>query len=418
LRLRSPVVHLAHPSGSGALLSVVVDAARGWAAGRGHRPMSGSTQRSCAVIGTRTRTAALWAAGLAAALALAACGSDDGDSGGNGGGDSASAIDCASGSIKAEGSTAQSNAIDEWIAQYQGECSDATVAYNGTGSGAGRTNFIAGQVEFAGSDAPLSESKGEFASAATRCASNPAINLPMVVGPIAVAYNVAGIDELVLTPEVTAKIFLGEITSWDDDAIAEINDGADLPSTDIKVFFRSDDSGTTQNFTTYLNTAAPDAWPADPGQKWAGTVGEGKKGSDGVQQGVAGVDGAIGYMEFSFAENGGLSTAQIDNGSGPVELTPESASKALDGATIVGTGQDLSLKLDYATQEEGAYPIVLVTYEVVCTAGLPAEQAELVRSFLAYTASEDGQDILGDLGYAPLPGEVAEKVRAAVDALA
>lgn len=372
------------------------------------------------MIGTRTRVATQWAVGLTAVLALAACGSSGGDSGSNdaGGSTSAAAIDCATGSLKAEGSTAQSNAITEWITNYQTECSGATIAYNGTGSGAGRTNFLAGQTDFAGSDAALSESKGEFASAATRCAGNPAINLPMVVGPIAVAYNVKGIDNIILTPAVTAKIFLGEITKWDDKAIADLNSGDKLPSTDIKVFFRSDDSGTTQNFTTYLNTAAPTAWTAAPAQKWGGSVGEGKKGSDGVQQGVAGADGGIGYMEYSFADNGGLDSAQIDNGGGAVKLSPDSASKALDGATIVGTGGDLSLKLDYATKAKGAYPIVLVTYEVVCTKGLAADRAALVKSFLTYTASEDGQNVLRDLAYAPLPAAIATKVQAAVATLA
>jgi phosphate transport system substrate-binding protein len=375
------------------------------------------------VIGTRTRTAAQWAVGLSAALALAACGSSSGTSGsnnaGNGSGSpSAAAIACASGSLKAEGSTAQSNAITEWITKYQTKCSGATIAYNGTGSGAGRTNFIAGQTDFAGSDAALSQSKGEFASAATRCAGNPAINLPMVVGPISVAYNVKGIDNLILTPAVTAKIFLGEITKWDDKAIADLNSGDKLPSTAIKVFFRSDDSGTTQNFTTYLSTAAPTAWTAAPAQKWAGAVGEGKKGSEGVQQGVAAADGGIGYMEYSFADNGGLNSAQIDNGGGPVKLSSDSASKALDGATIVGTDGDLSLKLDYATKAKGAYPIVLVTYEVVCTKGLAADRAALVKSFLTYTASDDGQNVLRNLAYAPLPAAIATKVQAAVATLA
>ncbi|MCW2602124.1 MAG: phosphate transporter, periplasmic phosphate-binding protein [Pseudonocardiales bacterium] len=370
------------------------------------------------MIGTRTRATAQWAVGLTAAFALAACGSSGGDSGNTGsdGSSAAAAINCATGSLKAEGSTAQTNAITEWITNYQTECSGATIAYNGTGSGAGRTNFIAGQVDFAGSDAALSESKGEFASAATRCGGNPAINLPMVVGPIAVAYNVNGLTDLILTPAVTADIFLGKITKWDDKAIAAINKDAKLPSTAIKVFFRSDDSGTTQNFTTYLNTSAPTAWTAAPAQKWAGTVGEGKKGSDGVQQGVAAADGGIGYMEYSFADNGGLNSAQIDNGGGAVELSPESASKALEGATVVGTGSDLSLKLDYATKAKGAYPIVLVTYEVVCTKGLPAAQGALVKSFLTYTAG-DGQDVLGDLGYAPLPDAIATKVQAAVATL-
>lgn len=370
------------------------------------------------MLGTRTRTVAQWAAGLTAALALAACGSSSGDSGSNGSGSSSAAsIECAAGSLKAEGSTAQANAIAEWIANYQRACAKATIAYNGTGSGAGRTNFIAGQTDFAGSDAALSQSKGEFAAAATRCAANPAINLPMVVGPIAVAYNVKGVTNLVLTPEVTAKIFLGTITSWNDAAIKALNKDISLPSTTIKVFFRSDDSGTTQNFTTYLNTAAPSAWAATPAQKWSGTVGEGKKGSDGVQQGVAASDGGIGYMEYSFADNGGLSSAQIDNGGGAVELSPESASKALDGATVVGVDGDLSLKLDYATKAKGAYPIVLVTYEVVCTKGLATDQAALVKSFLTYTAG-DGQAVLANLGYAPLPATIAGKVQAAVATLA
>jgi phosphate transport system substrate-binding protein len=123
-------------------------------------------------------------------------------------------------------------------------------------------------------------------------------------------------------------------------------------------------------------------------------------------------------MEYSFADNGGLNSAQIDNGGGPVKLSSDSASKALDGATIVGTDGDLSLKLDYATKAKGAYPIVLVTYEVVCTKGLAADRAALVKSFLTYTASDDGQNVLRNLAYAPLPAAIATKVQAAVATLA
>jgi len=342
-----------------------------------------------------------------AALTLAACSSSgSGGSGADGtGASSAAAIDCVSGAIKAEGSTAQANAMSQWIADYQSKCSDASIAYNGTGSGAGRNNFAAGQVDFAGSDAAMSDA--ERTSAQNRCSGNPAWDLPMVVGPIAVAYNVGGVDKLTLTPSVLADIFLGKMTTWDDPAIAALNKSADLPSTPIKVFFRSDASGTTQNFTSYLSASAPADFAPAPAQAWPGSVGEGKKGSDGIQQSVSSTDGGIGYMEYSFAENANLKTAEIDNGSGAVELTPQSASKAIAAAQIVGTGNDLRLQLDYATKAEGAYPIVLVTYEVVCSTGLSADSGSLVRSFLTYTAG-DGQQALQDLGYAPLPASIIE----------
>jgi phosphate transport system substrate-binding protein len=365
---------------------------------------------------------AMWGLGAVAALVLAACSSSSGGSGGgddtggatSGGSSSAAAIDCQSGSIKAEGSTAQTNAITQWITDYQQKCTGATIAYNGTGSGAGRTNFIAGQVDFAGSDAAMSAA--EIASATTRCGGNPAIDLPMVVGPIAVAYNVSGLKDLTLTPALLSKIFLGQITTWNDPAIAAANKGVTLPSTKISVFFRSDASGTTQNFTTYLNTADPTDFPAAPAQAWPGSVGEGKKGSDQVQQSVSATDGGIGYMEYSFAENANLPTAKIDNGGGAVALTTDSASKGAATAQLVGTAPDLALKLDYANKTAGAYPIVLVTYEVVCTKGLPAANASLVKSFLTFTAGA-GQDELADLGYAPLPAAIQTKVQAAVAAM-
>jgi phosphate transport system substrate-binding protein len=376
------------------------------------------------VIRTRTRLIAAWAIGATAALTLAACSSSSGgggsssaaDSGSSSGSASASAaaIQCASGSLKGEGSTAQTNAITQWITDYQTKCSGATVAYNATGSGAGRTNFIAGQDDFAGSDAALSAA--EQTTAAARCGGNPALDLPMVIGPIAVAYNVTGLKDITLTPDVLSKIFLGSITTWNDPAIKAINSGATLPSTAIKVFFRSDASGTTSNFTNYLNTAAPASFPTPAAQAWPGAVGEGKKGSDGVQQAVTATDGAIGYMEYSFAENANLKTAKIDNGGGAVALTTDAASKAIASAAIVGTGSDLALKIDYATKTPGAYPIVLATYEIVCSKGLSTANAALVKSFLTYTSGA-GQKGLSDLGYAPLPASIATKVQAAVASL-
>jgi phosphate transport system substrate-binding protein len=374
-----------------------------------------------------TRLGAAIAGAAAIALALTACGSDNNNGGGGGGStDTASgsgtAVSCPDGSssISGAGSSAQANAMDQWITDFQSVCSDETVQYDGTaGSGAGITNFTGKQIDWAGSDAALNADKGEVSAAETACGS-PAWDLPMVVGPIALAYKLDGVTDLTLTPSVAAQILTGKITTWNDSKIAAINSGVSLPSTKITVFYRSDDSGTTQNVETYLHTAAPDDFPDTPDKTWSnntGAVGQGVKGSAGVQQGVQSTDGAIGYVEYSYAQDGGLSVAKIDNGGGAVELTTESASKAVASAQVVGTDGDLSLKLDYATKTEGAYPLILVTYEIVCSKYADAAKGAAIKSFLTYT-SGDGQAALADLGYAPLPDEVLSQVKDSVSKIA
>ncbi|MFN8075485.1 MAG: phosphate ABC transporter substrate-binding protein PstS [Kineosporiaceae bacterium] len=367
-----------------------------------------------------TRHARLAGVVLVGTLALAACGSDDNTTGaastvsGDGG-------DCATGTLNAEGSSAQKNAIEEAIASYQEKCTGATINYNPTGSGAGIKQFIAAQVDFAGSDSALKteakDGKVEADDAKARCQGNPAWDLPMVAGPIAVAYNLSGVDKLVLSPEVAAKAFLGQITKWNDPAIAALNSGATLPDKEIKVFYRSDESGTTENFAKYLNTAASSVWTEKPAKAWPGKVGEGREKSAGVSEGVKQTDGGLTYVEWSYARDNDLGVAQIDNGGGAVELTAASASKALEVAAPSGEGNDLKLKLDYATKEAGTYPIVLVTYEVVCSKGLDADKTKLVKSFLKHFSSTEVQSGLTDLGYAPLPDSVRTKVVAAVDAI-
>ena len=352
-------------------------------------------------------------------LALAGCGSDDNTTATPGSGGSATestaAIDCASGTLNGEGSSAQKNAIDQVIQQgYQSQCADATINYNATGSGSGRQQFTGGQVDWAGSDSALKPE--EQAAATARCAGNPAWDLPMVAGPIAIAYKLDGVDDLVLDAAVTAKIFSGTITTWNDPAIAALNPDATLPSTAISVFFRTGKSGTTENFTKYLHAAAPDAWTAEGAQEWAGK-GEGREGSAGVAQAVSGASGGITYVEWSYAQDNALSVAKIDNGSGAVELTGESAGKTVASATQTGEGNDLALKIDYATKEAGAYPIVLVTYEIVCSKGLDAEKTALLKSFLTYFSDSATQEGLQEIGYAPLPAEVSTKVQAAIAAI-
>ncbi|MFL6026447.1 MAG: phosphate ABC transporter substrate-binding protein PstS [Friedmanniella sp.] len=359
-------------------------------------------------------------------LSFAACGSDPAGtaapaSNSSGGSSSSSGLGCPEGSLNAEGSSAQANAITEVISGYNSECQDkATIEYNPTGSGAGIKSFYNGLVDFAGSDSALktvaADGVVESDKAAERCEGNPAWNLPMVVGPVAFAYNVDGVDKLVLNAEVLAQIFNGTIKTWDDPKIAKLNSGAKLPDAPITVFFRSDESGTTENTTKFLQAAGNGAWKDAPAKAWTGT-GEGKNKSSGVAEGVTSTKNSISYMEWSYARDNKLKIAELDSGKGPVELTGESVGKAVDEATVAGSGNDLSLKLKYAGNAAGAYPALLVTYEVVCSKGLAADKTAIVKDFLGYFASEQTQQGLEDLGYAPLPAELLTKVKTAVSAI-
>jgi phosphate transport system substrate-binding protein len=354
---------------------------------------------------------------VTATLALAACGSDNNTSSGGGGGASggpSSAISCASGSLKSQGSTAQANAMTAWIKNYQTACSSATIDYQATGSGAGQQAFISGTADFAGSDSALATADQPKADA--RCKTGSAIHLPMVVGPIGVVYNVSGVSSLQLKPATIAKIFSGKVTTWNDPAIAADNQGATLPATKILAIHRSDSSGTTDNFTKYLTAAAPADWSYGHDKTWKAPGGDAEKGNDGIAAAMSKTDGSIGYVEWSFAQANSLKMAKIGNASGEfVELTGEAAGKTIASAKVGGASStDMQLTIDYNTKAAGAYPIVLVTYEIVCEKGTPSSTLPLVKSFLTYTASPDGQAAATKVGYAPLPDEVRTKVASTV----
>jgi phosphate transport system substrate-binding protein len=371
-----------------------------------------------------SRTGRLAGAALVGAMALSACGSDNNtssstsSSGAGSSGAATGTIACAKGTLNSSGSTAQANAMSQWIKDYQTACSGATVNYGGGGSGQGVTDFLNGQTAFAGSDSALNAAKGEPTKADARCKTGKAVDLPMVAGPIAVVYNVQGVSALTLTPSLLAKIFSGKITTWNDPAIAAANSGVTLPANKITTVHRSDSSGTTDNFTKYLDAAAKTDWTFSHDKQWKATGGQGSKGSDGVAAAVKSTPNTIAYDEFSYATNNSLTYAKIDNGGGAVELTTAAVGKAVAAATVSGTGDDLSLKLDYATKAPGAYPILLVTYEITCLQGLSADQAPLTKSFLTYISSADGQAKLTSIGYAPLPTEVLSKVQAVVAKIA
>jgi phosphate transport system substrate-binding protein len=346
-------------------------------------------------------------------LALAAC-SDEAATDTAATGDAAAGSSL-SGSIKASGSSAQKNAMAEWINAFQTKNPSVTIDYQANGSGAGIQDFINNQTAFAGSDSALKPEEKTKADA--RCTGGEAINIPMVGGAIALAYNVEGVDSLVLNPEVIAGIFNSSITKWNDPKIAELNSGVTLPDAPIAQFHRSDESGTTQNFTSYLAATAPDVWTYEVGKAWTAPGGQGAKGSDGVASALTSTPNSIGYVELSFVLDGDLKAAQVDNGGGAVEATSANAAKTIEQATVVGQGNDLALKLDPTIAEAGAYPIVLVTYEITCSKGLPADQLAIVKPFLQYTASADGQGLLEGIGYVPVTGELLTKVQASVEAL-
>ncbi|MDB1087923.1 phosphate ABC transporter substrate-binding protein PstS [Streptomyces sp. ACA25] len=361
---------------------------------------------------TRHRALGPVAVVVCGALALTACGTDD-NSGIPGAVDySSENVRCGpEGALLASGSTAQANAMEVWANTYQANCLDSQVNYKATGSGAGIQEFLQGTTAFGGTDSLLGAA--EVAESQEVCRDGgKAIHLPMVAGPIAVGYHLPGVEDLVLDAVTMAEIFDSEITRWDDPAIAELNPDVELPDIRITPFYRSDGSGTTDNFTSYLNASAPEAWPYEPDKQWRGSGGQSADGSSGlvgmVQQNV----GAISYFELSYAHENHIPVVSIDTGaSEPVAATVETASAGIAAGEIIGEDGDLALQLDYATSDEGAYPINLVAYEIVCDRGNAPDTLELTRAFLEYTASDDGQGIVSEFDYAPIPEEIIVQVR-------
>ncbi|PRZ42383.1 phosphate ABC transporter substrate-binding protein (PhoT family) [Antricoccus suffuscus] len=361
-----------------------------------------------------SRTYALAAVMAAGTIALSACSDNVAASSDSGSGSGSSKIDCGTGNLNLSGSTAQAKAIDAWQSDFAAVCPDITVNYDGTGSGQGITDFTAGKTDFAGSDSYL---KPEEATAAdAMCKTGKAINLPMVISPVAIVYNIKGVDKLTLDAKTLAGIFSGTITKWDDPAIVALNKDAKMPSTTIGTVHRSKDSGTTDNFTKFLDKAGAGAWTFGTGKGWKAPGGEGAPDSAGVVSAVKATDGAISYVDGSDAKGNNMTTALLDTGHGGVALDDASVGKAVAAATPAGTGNDLKVDINYGLSEAGAYPAVLVTYEIVCEKGKDADKTKAIKAFLTYT-STDGQKKLSDIGYSPLPAELASKVQKAVAAI-
>jgi len=290
------------------------------------------------------------------------------------------------------------------------------VNYDPVGSGGGREQFLAGGVDFAGSDAALSDD--ELAKAKTRCNDSDVFELPNYVSAIAVVYNLPGVDGLQLSPDTLAKIFQGTITTWNDPAIAADNPDAKLPSTAITPVHRSDKSGTTKNFTDYLTKAAPGSWTGGAVDEWPTQGGEAGAQTSGLVQAVQAGEGAIGYADESQA--GQLQIAKIKVGDQFVAPSAEAAAKVVGSSQQVsGRGQyDFALDLNRTTTDPSEYPIVLVSYHIGCIQYGDADKAKLVQAFEAYVISEAGQKAAADqAGSSPISDDTRQKSQAAVDAI-
>jgi phosphate transport system substrate-binding protein len=353
------------------------------------------------------------------AALLSACGGDNNATGGSATtGTSSVKVACGGKpTLKASGSTAQQNAMTRFVKAFEQACPGQSLNYTPNGSGAGITEFVGNQTDFGGSDSPLSQD--EYTKTGQRCGSQ-VWNLPVVFGPIAIAYNVNGVTSLNLDGPTAARIFNGGITTWNDPAIQALNPGVTLPAEPIRVVFRSDDSGTTDNFQRYLDTASNGVWGKGAGKKFNGGVGEGAKGNDGTAAAAEATEGSITYNEWSFAQAQHLNMASVitSAGSDPVAISAESVGKTISAAWFVKQGNDLALDTIsfYRPNQPNSYPIVLATYEIVCSKYPDSQVGAAVKAFLQSTIGA-GQNGLADNGYIPIPQEFKSRLSTAVGAI-
>ena len=323
-----------------------------------------------------------------------------------------------SGDLAGAGASSMGAAQEDWIAGFQTVNPNVSITYDPAGSGAGREQFIAGGVQFAGSDSYLKDEElaGTFAACA---ADSTPVDLPVYVSPIAVIFNLEGIDSLNMDAATVAGIFSGQITNWNDPAIAALNEGVTLPDLAITAVHRSDKSGTTKNFTDYLAQAAPEVWTAEAGEEWpADFGGEGADKTSGVVDAVTNGTGTIGYADASRA--GELGTVAVQVGEEFVSYSPEAAAAAVDvSPRAEGRPEgDIAIDLERTTTESGTYPIVLISYAIACTDYADDAQAELVKAYLTYLVSEEGQATAAEnAGSAPISADLRDEIMAVVDTI-
>lgn len=341
-------------------------------------------------------------------ILLASCATNEGGSGGEGGEDGLS------GTIQATGASSQTAAQEAWVAAFLDANPDADVVYEPTGSGTGRDNFIAGSSNFVGSDRAFDADElatGGFGA----CVSDDIVEIPVYISPVAIVFNLEGVDTLNLDAATIAAIFAGTITNWDDAAIADQNPDAELPDLAIAPVHRSDASGTTETFANYLSAVAPDVWTYEVGDEWPIQAGEAAQGTSGVIDRVSNGQGTIGYADASQA--GDLGTVAVQVGEDYVEYSSEAAAQLVAGSELEeGRGDaDLVFDVDPAAAADGAYPIALVSYLIGCTQYEDPEVAALVQAYFSYVVSPEGQDAAAEnAGSAPISDDLRSQVEEAI----
>lgn len=355
----------------------------------------------------------------ALALTLAACGSDN-NTGSDAGTATASASAPAaniSGTFAGAGSSAQQKAIQAWTAAFQGQNPNATINYDPSGSGAGRDKFIAGGLAWAGSDAYMSTD--EVTKSQTFCGTDGAIDIPVYISPIAIAYNLKGVKDLKISAENIAKIYTGKITTWNDPALTADNPGVTLPSTKITPVHRSDKSGTTHNFTDWMNKLAGDVWTNPGADAWPLQGGDSAQGTSGVAGVLSATDGSVAYLDDSGVTSD-LETAKINVGSAWAAPSAEGAA-AVVSASPLATGRganDLAVDIDRKATADGDYPLVLVSYAIACQKYSDKATGDFVKAWLSYIVSADAQNAAAQAaGSAPLTGDLQSKAAAAAAAI-
>jgi phosphate transport system substrate-binding protein len=328
-----------------------------------------------------------------------------------------------SGQFAGAGSSAQKAAVEAWIAGYNVYQPSVDIAYDPSGSGAGVNSFLQGATLWAGSDKPLTQKQRESSKAV--CAGQGAIDLPVYISPLAVIYNLPGLNDvhLTMTADVIADIFNGTITRWNDQRIAALNptQATKLPDTVITPVWRSDKSGTTNSFQEYLHQAAGKQWTYEPQETWPNATGQGAKGTAGVVSALSQAEGTIGYADA--AQSGDLGTVAVSMKSATgtrVGVAPDAqkAANLVDDAlknlkSSSREGGDISLHLNHAKDSDSVYPITQVSYSIVCPTYSDATSAHFVGSWIEFQASEQGQKLAAsNSGSAPLPDELRSRITA------
>lgn len=326
-----------------------------------------------------------------------------------------------SGDFAGAGASSQQSAVEAWISGFQRANPQARISYNPSGSGAGVTTFLTGATAWASSDKPLDAEEVEGSSSV--CAQGTAFDVPVYAAPIAIAFNLQGVSDegrhLNMDAATIAKIFNGTITKWNDETLVKQNTDLDLPDLPITIVHRSDKSGTTLNFVEYLKATAGGDWKYDLSENWPNELGQGAKGTSGVVSTISQANGTIGYADL--ASVGELGTVAVKVGDEYVPISAQTASNALVDSRLDESVQGANrvvVAINHATKASNAYPIVMISYDVVCPVYKDENTGGFAQSWLMYITSAAGQTAAQKAtGSAPLPSNITDAVEESIEAM-